>query len=131
MVVLTFSNKLYEFSDNILKLSVYLNDLSQYRTDENEPLPLLKYDDEVFKMFEDWFKSLDFNFIDKITIIDNEVYNADYFKTVENSQLLKILNFACYNQITLLVNTVAYVLFNKGHFKKYDDKLFILLIIIS
>lgn len=123
---LTYNNKTFKFSNNILKLSPYLEILSNDRESIDEPLTLLKCDDEIFTIFTKWF-----NKINQLGIVKYDDFNLAevifrprMFKNCSTKLLVNIFNFGFYNQIKLLCDTIAYIL-RKSIIYKYDNKYYI------
>lgn len=114
MIKLLISDKEIEFPEEILKISSYLKYLNDNKEYNEEPIPILNYDKEIFDLFTYWFDKL---IKEGIVEYDNDKIKAffyeDLFIDLTNEFLEKIFNFALSNQIDLLVQTLAFVLRDK------------------
>lgn len=112
MVFLTYNIFTFEFSNNILKISTYLEHLSSQREYSEQPLPLLKCSDTLFNTFEGWFKVVERTYIkDNST---HQIFYSQFFKNYDLKYLFDIFNFALSNQIQLLCETIAFVIASKN-----------------
>lgn len=111
---ITFDNQIHDFDDDLLKLSESLKWLSDGKDSEDEPIPLQKCDDEVFKIFTIWFnelKKIGFEIPKNVSCNKKDVFIFEHnmFMNYNLETLLKLLEFAFMNQIFLLFETMTFV----------------------
>lgn len=124
MITVINNCNVYEISDIIFKLSSHLKHIYNEEY-EGKILPLDICEEEVFKIFYDWFKVVTLNF-GLYTPNKEEIFNIKFFKDLDIKTLIKVFNFAWNCKIQLLCNTVAYVIAKKGVFiYQYDEQFYI------
>lgn len=120
-----FNNQIYEIDEDLLKLSESLKWISEGKEREDEPIPLQKCDNEIFEIFMKWFNKLKKEGI-KILIKKLKcslfVFKTELFIDYDFNILRKLLEFGFVNQIELLFNTIAYVIYKLGFdYSKLSD----------
>lgn len=140
-VLVSNNNKIYELDKKILILSTYIENLYQdldleINKDYNY-IPLISTDENVFDLFLKWFNLMpglkfepeDFIFLNQQNIPTyNNVYKLnkrqlvfiqcmnlpfDIFKQTNTENLLKLLRFGINNQIIILINQIAKMIYPK------------------
>lgn len=101
------NNQIIQFSKDILKISDYLDYLYSIRTYEEEPLPLLNYNENLFKIFSEWFEILNKTLQFDIREQDNNVFKPEFFNDLSINQKIELFNFGLGNQIRILCETLA------------------------
>lgn len=129
MINIKYNNQIKEISENLLKLSVNLKWLSEGKETEEEPIPLMDCDDEIFEIFNIWFNELNKIGIVKIPENINKVFTFKFkmFENYDTETLYKLLKFSFSNQINLLLNTIGYVIALKQKIKQYNDKYYLII----
>lgn len=124
MVYLIFDKSIKEISDDIFKISTYIDDLQRDRKYEDEPIPLLHANEKIYDIFKEWFDIL---ISSRINYISDHPFNVDFFKKYNLLTLLEIFEFAIFNHIRIICETIAYLLREKN-IKIYnvDDKYYII-----
>lgn len=85
MIKLSIGENVFDFSENILKISGNLNDLAKSRISVDEPLPILKGDASTFKIFSDYFEKLvEIGFFDDLFI--DGVFQENFFEKIVNER---------------------------------------------
>lgn len=122
MIILTDNKQYFFFSDDILKISTWFEDL--YIDYGDSPMPMMNYEAEAFEYFIKWFDdfivSSCFNnecseyqiYFDNI----QKIYKPEIFENCNLSLLIKILNFAVGNEIKILIDTIATVIGSRNVF---------------
>lgn len=109
-MLIKINKKTYEISNNLIKLSPYINSLFKL----GRAIPLSSTTNEIFEIFKEWFEILD-----KLGINDNLytndkilIFYPNFFiqKTKDIATLIKIYELGIFNQIDLLVNTILFIL---------------------
>lgn len=121
---ITFNNQIYDFDDELLKLSESLKWLLDGKTFEDEPIPLQKCDEEVFEIFKIWFNELK-----KIGIVENFcnsnedvfIFKHNMFINYDLETLLKLLDFSFMNQIFLLFETITFTFAKLIKINKFEE----------
>lgn len=136
-----FTDKVIEFPETILKISEYLKHLYNLRTYDDEAIPILNYDENEFKIFNEWFKPLNemlkdddvekwyvenFNeeYLEKIFDDNNQIFYSSFFEKFTTSQKIQLFNFALGNQFKIMCESIAFTMRNEKVYKK-NDKYFI------
>lgn len=126
MVYLTYENKVFNFSEEIFKISTYLENIAKDRLNESEPLPLLKCNDEIFNIFTKWFNELKHIGIVKIeNEIMDVIFKIKLFEELDFKILIELFNFGFYNQIKLLCDTIAFMISRECKIEIINDKYYV------
>lgn len=124
MISIKVNEKIQTVSKNILKISEYLNHLYDLREYEEEPLPIMNYNESNFEIFMKWFnvlnKTLDYDVDEE----DNEIFYTEYFDNFDIKQKIELFNFAMGNQFKILCDTIAYSMKDNNIYKK-NNRFFI------
>lgn len=112
-----FNNHIEKFDDKLLKLSESLNFLYEGREDDEEPIPLIDCNEEIFAIFKIWFNELKkvgiIRFPQKIFKHKVFTFKENMFERFNIKILYQILNFSFKNQIFLLFETLSTVIGSK------------------